>query len=885
VLITEAELFDEPGPAIIYVNEAFEKLTGYTQEEVIGKSPRFLQGPKSDSKELERLSASLRKWEPSEVTVINYKKNGDAFWNNFSVCPVANEKGRFTHCISISRDVTRIKILELQKKLLSDTSHIFNETTDLKDSLVKVLGTTLDFADFILAELWLVSADKRKINLTASAAKTHDEISFFDLTKNGQSFSKGQGMPGFVWKQKSIEQWKNPGTHKYFLSKQAGGEANITGAYGIPLLYDTDVVGVLILGFNKDSGKINNLETVFETFGSHVGAEIKRKQSENALNQVFNTAPDIICTLNFDGYFQRINKAGCTLLEYSEAELLSTPYLSFVHPGDIPILAAEIDKRAVGIDIFYFENRYITKTGKTIWLSWSCRYAADEELIYGVAKDITDKKELEALLNKANTLAKIGGWEIDLPEKTIFWSTITCEIHEAMHGYSPTIENALNFYKKGKNSDNIFRYINEAIETGKSFDDEFKIITAKGNERWVRVIGEAVMNNGKCIRISGSIQDIDERKKTEEEIKLSNERYDMVAKATNDAIWDWNITTNEVKRVNDGYKTLFGYDAAVADADNNFWMNKVHPDDLPGIMKKRNDIFYNTNELYWQDEYRFLKQNGVYAWVNDRGYIIRDEQGKPVRMIGATQDITTLKENEIQLEKRAKALAVSNEELEQFAYVASHDLQEPLRIVTSFLTLINKKYSDKLDDKGKKYIDFAVDGAKRMRNLILDLLEFSRAGRKQEAAETINLTDLLQEIVMLFRKQIAEKNAVISAVDLPAIQGYRVPLRQVFQNLVGNALKYSSQGKPVAIQVSAIELPNHWQFAIADNGIGISREYFEKIFIIFQRLHNKDEYSGTGMGLAVTKKIVETLGGHIWVESEKGKGSTFYFTLAKELAK
>ncbi|MGZ3755541.1 MAG: PAS domain S-box protein [Mucilaginibacter sp.] len=254
------------------------------------------------------------------------------------------------------------------------------------------------------------------------------------------------------------------------------------------------------------------------------------------------------------------------------------------------------------------------------------------------------------------------------------------------------------------------------------------------------------------------------------------------------------------------------------------------------------------------------------------------------------KDITERKNSEIQLKKlneelrqHAKELAISNAELEQFAYVASHDLQEPLRMVTSFLSQLEKKYSDAVDDKGRQYINFAVDGARRMRQIILDLLEFSRIGRTEHTIEPIETSQVVNEILALYRKQIEEQRAKITLKNLPVVHTYRIPLRQVFQNLISNGLKYQAPGNIPEIEISCADHKDHWEFSVQDNGIGIDSEFFDKIFIIFQRLHNKDEYSGTGMGLAVTKKIIENLGGKISVRSVEGKGSTFYFTLSKEI--
>lgn len=377
------------------------------------------------------------------------------------------------------------------------------------------------------------------------------------------------------------------------------------------------------------------------------------------------------------------------------------------------------------------------------------------------------------------------------------------------------------------------------------------------------------------------IRDITQRKKAEKAILLSNERYNLVAKATSDIIWDWDLETNKVIRNVESIKKILGYDGEKENETSGFWANLIHPEDLPKINECFETVFGDPDEIYMESEYRIKKSDGQYAYVYDRGFIVRDEKGKAIRMIGASQDITRLKENQLQLKKHAKELAISNEELEQFAYVASHDLQEPLRMVTSFLTQLDKKYSAVLDEKGKKYIDFAVDGAKRMRQIILDLLDYSRAGRTADDMENINLNELIREIKILFRKEIEEKKAEVQFSELPSLYGYSSPLRQVFQNLIANALKYCRDDTSPQIRIDAEESDQYWQFSISDNGIGIEKEYFERIFVIFQRLHNKEKYQGTGMGLAITKKIIENLGGSIWLSSEEGQGSTFYFTILK----
>lgn len=234
-----------------------------------------------------------------------------------------------------------------------------------------------------------------------------------------------------------------------------------------------------------------------------------------------------------------------------------------------------------------------------------------------------------------------------------------------------------------------------------------------------------------------------------------------------------------------------------------------------------------------------------------------------------------------QIQKQSDQLETTNRELEQFAYAISHDLQEPLRMISSFLTLLQRRYEGQLDEKGQQYITFAVDGAGRMRQIILDILELSRVGRVKGEAQELDLNEVLDEVSKVYGSQLRTIKGELHVGALPTVTMARSEALQIFQNLVGNAIKYSSKSRSLRVEVSAVDKGDHWQFAVTDNGIGIDPEHFERIFVVFQRLHTRQEYSGTGVGLSIVKKIIDSNGGKIWVESEPNEGSTFYFTLPK----
>ena len=241
---------------------------------------------------------------------------------------------------------------------------------------------------------------------------------------------------------------------------------------------------------------------------------------------------------------------------------------------------------------------------------------------------------------------------------------------------------------------------------------------------------------------------------------------------------------------------------------------------------------------------------------------------------------TKLKQTERALEKQTKELARSNAELEQFAYVASHDLQEPLRMVSSYVQLLARRYKDKLDEDANEFIAYAVDGADRMQKLINGLLTYSRIGTHGKAFKPTDCLCVLERALGNLDVAISESRAIVEYDNLPTVICDGLQITQLFQNLINNAIKFRKDQMP-HIRIRAEEKGDEWVFSVCDNGIGIDPRHAERIFIVFQRLHGRHEYPGTGIGLAICKKIVERHGGCIWIESEPGQGSTFYFSIPK----
>lgn len=1387
VVITEVKLVDNSGPKIIYVNEAFTKMTGYKAAEVIGKTTKILHGPNTDHEELKKLNKAIEKWESCEITIANYKKNGEEFWNNFKISPVADEKGIYTHWIAIQRDVTEQKQKELEKELLGKISLNFSSEKDLLQSSKLLCQTICEYGRFDLVELWMPNIENTKLQLIANNATSTDATNFLEATKEIRSFLPGEGLPGAVWSKKNTSIWENINKKDDFVRKEAAEKTAIKNAAAFPLIYNNHVVGVLLIATQKVSNHLNKHIKLFEQLKQFIGSEINRKKLENDLGYLYNTIPDMVFLTDFKGRLLKINKAGCDLLGYTEEELLYQPFSNFVHPDDKIITKNEFEGVMKGQITATFENRYRTKNGKVIWLSWTSKASLEEGLIYAIAKNITEEKKLRELNKQTRELAKVGGWEYNVIENNLFWSDEVHRLHETdPKTFIPDVNTAINFYKEEhkayvtecitksitegayldyeaiivnnskkerwirvignpeyengkcvkfvgsfqditdrketeerlKNlSDNIpgvvYQYIlhpdgsdqiknvskgaekiwghtadeitnnidlawnqiksggdfeavkqsivdsvtnktnwsikfrsvalngekrilqgygkpefsidgtilfnsillditqetqNEellaqvtklakigsweldciknkmywsntvyelhetdpatfipnlenginfyredfrqmvaekttiSLETGIPFDFEAVLLTAKNKERWVRSIGNAEMINGKCVRLYGSFQDIHEqkmvelqknsfqntlenslneiyifdadtfqfiyvnkgalinigysieemktltpidikpdytveafkklitplvnkekeklifftnhkrkdgslypvevhlqliaennqrrflavilditeriktekeisdseekrklimsgaldaiicidtnetvtfwnaqaevifgwketevigqqlselivpepyrkhhreglkhylktgegkalnvllelsaikrngeefpieltiipinqgedlffcafirditeRKKSETKILQANERFEIVTQATNDAIWDWNIKEKTFFRSQNIQKFL-GDDTPSNLEESQFWNEDFHPDDIKKTKENLSNALDNPDVNRWEAEYRVFNESGKIVYVVDRGIILRDNDGKPTRMIGAMTNITEQKKHEAQLialneslQSYAKELERSNEELEQFAFITSHDLQEPLRMISSFMDQLKRKYEDKLDDKALQYIEFATNGSKRMKQIILDLLEYSRAGRPTDYVEEVNVNDIITDYKLLRGKIISEKSATITHEKIPNIQTYKTGLTQIFHSLLDNAIKYSKNEIAPKIEITCKEDDKEWTFAVKDNGIGIEPKFYNKIFIIFQRLHNREEYEGTGIGLSIVKRHIDFLNGKIWVESKIDEGSVFYFTIPKTNSK
>ncbi len=419
------------------------------------------------------------------------------------------------------------------------------------------------------------------------------------------------------------------------------------------------------------------------------------------------------------------------------------------------------------------------------------------------------------------------------------------------------------------------------------YDSEYRIQSLDGTLRTVNVRAKARRaRDGRALSVSGMAWDLTEQRRQQESLHEMQERYRFASQAAKVGVWIWNVADG-TSEIDESLGTLFDFPASATrvnakiSANAGEFLAAIHPEDRNRLANKMASLIGSDATEYYL-EYRVVHKDGEVRGVHSRGTIFRDAQGKAVRIAGVTWDATQLMEARQALEQKTLDLEHTNKELDDFTYIASHDLKEPLRGISSYAQFLEEDCGDKLDDEGRRMLQRMREQARRMETLIQELLNVARLGRSRLAIEQTDLQEVVKEILVSLEFGINEKRVEIRIPQpLPQARCDRVRVGELFRNLITNGIKYNDKAQPW-LEIGCNGAGPEPTFYVRDNGIGIKPEHHRQVFTMFQRLHTREAYGGgTGVGMTIAQKIVEMHGGRIWIDSELGVGTTFYFTLGR----
>lgn len=563
-----------------------------------------------------------------------------------------------------------------------------------------------------------------------------------------------------------------------------------------------------------------------------------------------------------------------------------------VHADDREFVVDRVKQSLVDHQPFSHECRIVNDKGTIKKIFLQGKVSVDEKgnalKMFGIVQDITQQIEIEIELKQTterfHNLSKATDdsiWDWNLITDEVWWN----DNFYSVFGYDPANgAPALGEWIMKIHPDDRTKIVTKLKEirhtTIDSWRDEFKYFKKDGavgiGLNKAHIIRD---HDGKPIRIIGAIHDITERRKAVQQIADSERKYRQIVETAQEGVWliDEN---NYTIFVNKKMCEMLEYSQdEIIGRQNYVFKDESEKEDAVQLIERRKK---GISEQY---ETSYITKSGKHLWVFVSANPVFDDEGNYKGALGMLTDITQrklqkelLKKSEADLEMKNRELEQKNTELEQFAYIASHDLQEPLRTVTSFADRLQKQHKDKLDETGAKYLYFIQQGAERMKTLITDLLNYSRIGRGREL-KPVDCNEIISTVIADLDTAIQESKVEIKTENLPVVSGYTTEMKQLFQNLVVNAIKFRKKEVTPKIHIRSQPINGGWQFSVQDNGIGIDEQFNERIFAIFQRLHTRNEYEGSGIGLSHCKKIVELHGGKIWVKSKPGEGAIFHFTI------
>ena len=638
----------------------------------------------------------------------------------------------------------------------------------------------------------------------------------------------------------------------------------------------------------------------------------ERKRAEEALRRfelISQHSRDIILFMGHkDGRILEASAAALQAYGYSRDELLALTIQDLRAPDTQNLTADQMAQANAGGILF--ETIHRRKDGSTFPVEVSSQGAtiAGVRTLISIIRDITERRQSEEalrlkdqLLRLTSEMAKVGGWEFDPYTGKGAWTDEVARIHDLDPEQETNLEIGLSFYE-GESQRKVEQAVKDAVELAKPYDLELEMVTAKGNRKWVRTMALPIVQDRKVVKVQGIFQDITERKQIEKALQVAHDELELKVQQRTAALSEANALLQALMdnmpdhiyfkdrqgrfiRNSRSQARLLGLNdpaEAVGKSDFDFFPHAARSyAEEQEVMRSGAALMDEEEWVVWPD--------GRETWVLTTKLPLRDSQGETIGIFGISRDITERKRNEqairqlnADLETQAKLLQAANKELEAFSYSVSHDLRAPLRAIDGYTRILVEDYEPLLDDEGKRICGVISREARRMGQLIDDLLAFSRLGRKEMYSSRIDMKALVVSVLNEILKEEDRQRTHFKIARLAPARADSSLMRQAWVNLLSNAIKFTSKTVGAVIEVGCKSTRDEYIYFVRDNGAGFDMEYANKLFGVFQRLHSESEFEGTGVGLAIVQRVIRRHGGRVWAEGEVQKGATFYFSLPRK---
>jgi len=600
--------------------------------------------------------------------------------------------------------------------------------------------------------------------------------------------------------------------------------------------------------------------------------------------QMFDAVPSALIVINDKGIIVQANRTVSEIFGYtsseligSEIELLLPVSMHKAHKQHVKnYFAAPADKK-MGAGRVFLGRR---NDGASIHVRVGLNFFEENDETFAIANviDVSESHRLQNLMDRVQEIANIGGWQVDLINNTVTWSSMTYKIHELDESTKVVLEDGINFYAP-EYRPVISNCVQECINNRTSWDEELKIITTTGKEKWVRAIGGAVVIDGQVVGLEGTFQDIDGQKRAQEKMRSLTNRLTLALEASKFGVWEWVIPNDELIWDTQMY-ALYGIKESDFDGAYHAWLNGLHPDDVEPSQRLITHVL--AGEAKFDSEFRVVWPDGTVRYIRALATVENDKDNKPYKMIGVNWDITNIKQYERDLLDTNISLERANDELMQFAYRSSHDIKAPLIGIRGLSDIILADLSSGNHKEVEQNIKFIKDQALTLETLVNDLLNLSKVDMSVDATEEIHFDNIIDEVIGLNltmsqvnQVQVRQSVEVSSTWYFPTVR-----ILQIINNLVSNSIKYCDLKKASRfVSIKIQERKDTLDIIVQDNGTGIDYTNKQEVFKMFVRFHS-NKIAGSGLGMYVLQKHVHALNGEVDFNSSS-EGTTFTVSIPR----